>query len=110
MKFTKEDVLSMVGACFDMFASSHILDAKEAANAMMERRENDQKVREHIDSVLPDASLNECKLKCWKIAKQVFYNYSDCSALLPNVVSEIPAMSVGVFIEVVGQLIYESKN
>jgi len=110
MKFTKEDVLSMVGACFDMFASSHILDAKEAANAMMERRENDQKVREHIDSVLPDEPVNNKRLKCDDIASQLFYNKFDCYLMDDFLKTRtIPAMTEQKFREIVGKLIYDKS-
>ena len=54
MKFTKEEVLRIVDACFHAFASNYRNDAEKEAKIIMGRYETDQKVREHIDSVLPD--------------------------------------------------------
>ena len=43
MKFTREDVLSMVDAAFHEFASSYRVDAKNSVNKMMDRREAKQR-------------------------------------------------------------------
>ena len=67
-------------------------------------RTTGQKVREHIDGAV-DSAIDQKKMKCSNIAKQLFNNKSDCYTMIDDDVNEIPAMSQERFVEIVADIL-----